>query len=54
MKDKGVQLSKVYERLKEIADSPHPYKILGKQPFTIVDTKSGEISKEQVERLTKK
>ena len=43
-----VQLSKVYERLKEIAASCHPYKILGK-PFTIVDTKSGEIISEENE-----
>ena len=39
----SIPLSKVYERLKEIVSTLHPYKIFGKQPFAIVDTKSKEI-----------
>lgn len=41
MKDEGVPLSKVYERLKEIAASRPSYKIIG-GPFEIVDTKTNK------------
>jgi hypothetical protein len=38
MKDKGVPLSKIYERLKEIAASRPSYKIIG-GPFEIIELK---------------
>lgn len=41
MKDKGVPLSKVYERLKEIARSSICYKIIG-GPYEIIDLKTNK------------
>lgn len=41
MRQKGVPLSKVYERLKEIAASRPSYKIIG-GPYEIIDTKTNK------------
>lgn len=45
MRQKGVPLSKVYERLKEIARSSICYKIIG-GPFEIIDTHETRTAKE--------